>query len=77
MSDSTNARVALGHEQRTALPRRLDGEAVPVDQARAPLDRVDPQTDPGQVQERQRGMAHDAHPLVGQQQLHGVLGHHR
>ena len=65
ISESTRAAVALGDQQGPGLTGRLDGEAVPVDQADAGGDRIDPEAGPGQVEERQAG--HDLHldPGVG------------
>ena len=67
--------VALGDEQRTTLPRRLDGEAVAVDDPHADGDGVDAEAHPGQVEERQRRQHLDLDPVVGEEQLDGVLGH--
>ena len=70
-------RVALADQQRAALPRGLAVEAVTVDQTDPPLDGVHPEPRPGEVQERQGGMHHDLDAGIGDEQLDGVLGHHR
>ena len=69
--------VALGHQQRPPLARRLDREPVPVDQPRPRRHRVDAQAGPGQVGERHARHQLDRHPGVGQQQLDRALGHQR
>ena len=69
--------VALPHEQRPPLPRRVPGEAVAVDQAHPGLHGVDAEPHPGQVDEGQARHQLDRHPVVGQQPLDGVLGHQR
>ena len=69
-------RVALGHEQRAALPRRLDLEPVAVDHPRPDGDGVDAQPGPREIEERQGREDDGAHPVVGEQELDGAFGHH-
>ena len=68
-------RVGVGDQHRPPLAGGRGGELVPVDQADAGLDRVDPQPPVGQVEERQP--RHDAHvhPRVGEQVAHAALEH--
>ena len=68
-------RVRVGDQHRPPLAGGRGGELVPVDQADAGLDRVDPQPPVGQVEERQP--RHDAHvdPRVGEQVAHAALEH--
>ncbi len=66
-------RVALGDEQWPPLPRGVHREAMPVDHPHPRGDGIDPETDPGQVEEGQSGQHLDVDPVVGQQQLDGVL----
>ena len=47
--------VAVGDQQRAGGAGGVDGEAVPVDQPHAGLDRVDAEATPGQVEERHAG----------------------
>ena len=55
----------------------VDGEAMCVDDPDTRGHRVDPEADPGQIEEGQRGHELDPHPRVGEQQLHRTLGDDR
>jgi hypothetical protein len=70
-------RVRVGDQHRPPLAGRRGGELVPVDQAQAGLDRVDPEAPVGQVEEGEP--RHDVHvdPGVGQQVAHAPLEHER
>ena len=69
--------IALGDQERPALPRCFDGESVSVNDAHAALDRVDAETDPGEVEERKCREHLEFDPVIGEQQFDGVLGHQR
>ena len=62
MSESTSRVSHWADEHRPGLPGRLDGEAVPVDQADAGGQRVHAEAGPGQIEERQSRHDLDARP---------------
>ena len=70
-------RVALRHQERAALPGGLDAESLPVDQTGTGGERIDAETRPREIEERERGQDLDGHPIIATEQLDAPLGDER
>ena len=69
--------VYLGDEQRPTLPRRLNSEAVGIDDANTICQGIYAEAGPCQVCEREGRQDDGVNPVVGDEHLNGPLGDHR